>query len=268
MNQKLKDIKEKVRKIDEKVEAGESVRINLSTGGVNAEPIRVNETKKRDSDTGAFKSANRYPQTESSVSKMRGEHINADMIGNVDAMSRTEFDWAVRDESAPKDFDIDYEGVELTDDDINEIVKNAPNDAVAGDSLSSPVPTVNLTYDVSADSWILTSDCVYTTDDGWTITAKKDFVFDLASVPRFLWAIISSFDLSLIAPLYHDLLYRNGGLLPDGQLSPVKNPPHRFTRKEADRILYELMKKAQVIWWKREAAYRAVRTFSGFAWKG
>lgn len=268
MNQKLKDLKEKVRRIDEKVDAGESVRITLSKGDENAEPIRVNENKTRDSDTGALKSAHRHPQAESSAPKTRGGYRNADVGSDADEISRAKSDWSVNDESAPKDFDIDYNDVDLTDDDIHQIVKNAPKDAVTRNSLSSPVPTVHFTYDVRGNSWILTSDCVYTTDDGWTITAKKDFVFDLASVPRFLWAIISSFDLSLIAPLYHDLLYRNGGRLPDGQLSPVKNPPYRFTRKEADRILYELMKKAQVPWWKREAAYRAVRTFSGFAWKG
>ena len=168
---------------------------------------------------------------------------------------------------APESFDIDCGGVNLTDADIHAIIENAPHDAVTRDVESSPIPMVNLTYNVRDKSWILTSDCVYTTDAGWTITAKKDFVFDLASVPRFLWVLISSFDLSLIAPLYHDLLYRHGGLLPDGQLSPVKNPSYRFSREEADDILFELMKKAQVPWWKRRAAYRAVRTFSGFAWK-
>jgi Protein of unknown function (DUF1353) len=161
--------------------------------------------------------------------------------------------------SAPQALDIDFNEVEVTDKDIREIVENAPK---------GNVPQVNVTYNVARKTWILTSKCSYKTDDGWTITAPKGYETDLASIPRFLWAIISSFELSLSAPLFHDLLYRCGGDLPDGQLTPVKVPKHKFKRKDADNIFKELMKKEGVSKLKYLSAYQAVRTFAAPSWKG
>lgn len=243
MNEDLKKLKEKVRRINLEVDAGNSIQLNMSEGAKTAKPLLINENKILEAKNKSLGS-----KEEVSNTKMRG---GDDRFEN----------------DTSEDFDIDFNEIQLTDEDVHEIIKNAPQDTRMRSEGSAPVPIVNVTYDARAKTWILTSDCVYTTENGWTITAKKDFAFDLASVPRFFWAIISSFDLSLIAPLYHDLLYRHGGLLPAGQLAPEKNPPFRFEREEADKILYELMKKAGVSWWKRQAAYRAVRTFSGFAWK-
>jgi hypothetical protein len=43
------------------------------------------------------------------------------------------------------------------------------------------------------------------------IQIPAGFVFDLASVPRVLWWLIAPFELSIVAPLIHDWLYRVEG---------------------------------------------------------
>jgi hypothetical protein len=70
--------------------------------------------------------------------------------------------------------------------------------------------------------------------------------------------------LSNVAPLFHDLLYRHGGKLPQDKVTPYKE----FTREETDELFKELMGKCGVGPVTREMAYRAVRTFSADSWKG
>ena len=69
--------------------------------------------------------------------------------------------------------------------------------------------------------WILSRDLTYTNPDidedalervgvkvkGSKITVKKDFVTDLASVPRICWAFIAPWDVARAA-IIHDLLIR------------------------------------------------------------
>lgn len=116
------------------------------------------------------------------------------------------------------------------------------------------------------DNWLLVEDCVYTTNDDFTITAKSGFKTDLASIPRIFWALIASFELSITAPVLHDLIYRSAGEVapPDGEVAPVGKI---FTRQEADDIFLELMTGAKVSYWKRNVAYLAVRHFAEHAWR-
>ena len=116
------------------------------------------------------------------------------------------------------------------------------------------------------DNWLLTEDCVYTTNDDFTITAKSGFKTDLASIPRIFWALLASFELSIAAPVLHDLIYRSAGEVspPDGEVVPVGKI---FTRQEADDIFLELMTRAKVSYWKRNVAYLAVRHFAEHAWR-
>lgn len=257
MNEKLRKLRAQVQEIDQKVEAGEAVQINMSKDEQQAAPINVNTEATR--------------QTRTRDIEILGGGTRGTRGMNVETID---------EEAEPENFDLDFTDIELSDEDIQEIIRTASQKSAPAERMprtrgmdtrapetGDGLPEVNVSFDVRSGNWYLHEDCVYTTDDGWTITAKEGFEFDLASVPRFLWAIISSFDLSLIGPLYHDLLYRNGGLLPDAQLSPILNPTHRFEREDADDILNELMKKAGVSTWKRLAAYRAVRTFAGYAWK-
>lgn len=94
------------------------------------------------------------------------------------------------------------------------------------------------------------------------ITVPKGFVYDRASIPRVFWILIDKDSLSNVAPLFHDLLYRYGGRLPQSHVSPYRT----FTREEADRLFLELMTKCGVISWRRKAAYEAVRNLAGSHW--
>ena len=105
----------------------------------------------------------------------------------------------------------------------------------------------------------------YVYDGGtYKITAWKGFRYDRASIPRIFWVIIDKDSLSNVAPLFHDLLYRHGGELPQERVTPYRT----FSRLETDNLFRELMGKCGVGAVRRELAYRAVRNFSGFAWNG
>lgn len=120
---------------------------------------------------------------------------------------------------------------------------------------ASPFPPVYVTYIPWRKTWRMVADyqCDYA---GLRFTLPIDFEFDLASVPRVLWPVISSFELSIVAPLIHDYLYRHMGR-PHYHL-----PIRKITRLQADQIFYDMMILEGVPKWKADAAYRCVRLFS------
>ena len=167
--------------------------------------------------------------------------------------------------AAGKTFSLDFDA-DITDAEIIKKIKGSSGSAPAA-AASSSLPVVLLTRDDQRGVWILAAACSYAPDNmnpAHTITASKDFEFDLASIPRIFWSILAPEELSLAAPLFHDLLYRRGGKLLAGELAP---PGHIFKRAAVDTLFLELMTKAGIPKWKRKAAYLAVRGFSGFAWK-
>lgn len=157
----------------------------------------------------------------------------------------------------------------ISDEEIVQKIRNAGSSThVMPLAASATLPKVVLTRDDQRKVWILFDDCSYQPDKiepTCTITAPKNFEFDLASIPRVFWSILDPPELSLAAPLFHDLIYRVGGVLPTGQLTP--DGALIFTRAEVDALFLELMTKAGIPRWKRQAAYLAVRGFAGFAWK-
>lgn len=86
------------------------------------------------------------------------------------------------------------------------------------------------------------------------IDIEKGFVSDLASIPKFLWSLLSPLENTGIPSLVHDFLYS----------SENKD----FTRAEADKIFLEEMKKYGVSFLKRNIIYLAVRCFGKFFFKG
>ena len=119
----------------------------------------------------------------------------------------------------------------------------------------SPFAPVYVTYLPFRKAWRMVAD--YRAEyAGITFTLPIDFEFDLASVPRWLWPVISSFELSIVAPLIHDYLYRYNGK------AIYHEPVKRINRLAADRIFYDMMILEGIPKWKAEAAYRAVRTFA------
>ena len=129
---------------------------------------------------------------------------------------------------------------------------------IAGSRLPPPVitsPTIG--------RWRLEG--AYTYHDGLTaITVPAGFEFDLSSVPRPFWPLIAPFELSIVAPLVHDFLYRHGGRPPAGSLEP----PRTYERAEADRMFRAIMEAENVPSWRRVLAYLAVRAFGRSAWRG
>src|SRR5690606_21332685 len=98
-----------------------------------------------------------------------------------------------------------------------------------------------------------------------TFLIPANFEFDLASIPRFFWPIISSFELSIVDPLIHNYFYRYEGNNPchtassDTQEGLVSQ---RVTRPQADEIFYNLMLLEGIPKWKAQIAYRVVRVFA------
>ena len=93
---------------------------------------------------------------------------------------------------------------------------------------------------------------VWWVDDYCDVVVPKGSTTDGASIPRFLWRICGH---PLEAPrvyaaMLHDWLYRNGLKL-------------GFTRKEADKCYYALLRHFGVSAWRVKVEYWALRMFGG-----
>lgn len=86
------------------------------------------------------------------------------------------------------------------------------------------------------------------------ITVPAGFVTDLASVPRILWPAYSPFDDYLESAIPHDWGY-----------SPLND---RFTRRQIDDMMLELMFNSGVSDHRRNAIYTAVRRFGARNYQG
>lgn len=121
----------------------------------------------------------------------------------------------------------------------------------------STLPTVWVTFLSHRNIWLLVEE--YRLEwDGFLFSIPQNFEFDLASVPRIFWPLISSFELSLVAPLIHDYLYRYQGR----EVHHCHDKGRSIDRKLADQIFLALMLAEGVTKWRAYAAYRAVRLFA------
>lgn len=112
---------------------------------------------------------------------------------------------------------------------------------------------VELFYSFDKDKTMLrTLEEVTVLIDGESITIPAGFEFDGASIPRMFWRVEQPIDGRYITAFcVHDYLYST----------------HQVSRKNADKILYSLLREAEMGWWKAKAIYRAVRIFGGSHWK-
>ena len=99
------------------------------------------------------------------------------------------------------------------------------------------------------------------------ITCKKDFVTDLASVPRICWAFIAPWDVARAA-IIHDLLYKRirqyRAKIDEKDLNiNAKINNYRTAKVVADKVFLAAMLDAEpsVPKWKIYAAYYAVVLF-------
>ena len=128
--------------------------------------------------------------------------------------------------------------------------------------------------------WVLSRALTYTNPDidedalndvgvnvkGHKITVKKDFVTDLASVPRMCWAFIAPWDVARAA-IVHDLLYKRIRQYRAEHSKSLKcsEDPKAISaaKKASDDVFHMAMKDADpsVAGWKIAAAYYSVRMF-------
>jgi len=128
--------------------------------------------------------------------------------------------------------------------------------------------------------WVLSRALTYTNPDmdedalervgvkvkGSKITVKKDFVTDLASVPRMCWAFIAPWDVARAA-IIHDLLYKRIRQYRAECSKKLKNSEDPKVideaKKASDDVFHMAMKDAEpsVAGWKIAAAYYSVRMF-------
>ena len=99
----------------------------------------------------------------------------------------------------------------------------------------------------------------------YIITIPKEYVTDMASVPRGCWAFIAPFDVARAAVI-HDIMYEKiNGAFKKGIIESKKE--REIYRKIADDIFLEGMESAEppVSKWKIKSAYYAVRMFGRWA---
>jgi hypothetical protein len=164
-------------------------------------------------------------------------------------------------------FHLDFDAADdISDAEIEKKIKQAVALSQTSGAITDTgdLPRVILTRDEAKRVWVLVEKCSYRATHH-TLTAPANYETDLASIPRVFWSILAPEELSLAAPLFHDLIYRCAGSLPEESLNPFDGKV--FERKEADDLFLELMKKAKIPRWKRTTAYLAVRGFAAFAWK-
>lgn len=131
--------------------------------------------------------------------------------------------------------------------------------------ITTSLPPVYVTYDTRRKVWVLMFEYTIVINirtEPIEFRIPQNFEFDLASIPRWIWPLIGSFELSLVAPLIHDYLYQWRGQPLYHQYAKLAPVAPVLTRAEADEIFLDLMIAEKVASWKAKAAYRAVRLFA------
>lgn len=110
--------------------------------------------------------------------------------------------------------------------------------------------------------WEFNKDWYFVIDDVEYVI-PKGFVFDGASIPKAMWAIISPTGVLLIGATIHDYMYQNGKLLMRG-----KRKERIVTRREADRIFRQVSIEVNGFSIVNWMAWAGVRLFGWMFFKG
>ena len=138
---------------------------------------------------------------------------------------------------------------------------------------SSEIKRAIVSYNPPEELWKLHEDYVYIdTEMHYRIIVERGSKYDLSTVPRLFWKIVSPFDLSNEAPLIHDFLYETEGgrkksLRMSGKIENLEtineNAEYEsnsfYSPKEADILFRQTMEEAGVIPWRIFIGYWAVR---------
>lgn len=90
------------------------------------------------------------------------------------------------------------------------------------------------------------------------ITVPEGFVYDKASVPRFLWWLLPPFGTYERAAVIHDWIYRNKGLIDEYDDS--------YTRSDADKLFFKHMLEDGVSKRRAKIMYNAVHLLGWTKW--
>lgn len=112
-------------------------------------------------------------------------------------------------------------------------------------------------------TWIITKDWHFEIQ-GQQYVIPKGFVFDGASVPKFLGAWLSPVGILLLGGLVHDFIYKYETLVLKGKKKCEPN----YTQKEADIIFRDINIEQNGIHVLNYAAYYALRLGGFVAWNG
>lgn len=92
--------------------------------------------------------------------------------------------------------------------------------------------------------------------NGKKLFIPENFKSDGASVPRFFWRIVfpPGDSRALRAAFAHDYIYRTH--------------PENWTKAEADKMFYDLLREDGVSWLAAQTAWWGVKLFGFSSWKG
>ncbi len=125
-----------------------------------------------------------------------------------------------------------------------------------------------LTWMTESRKWRVVEDWFFVLPDGMKIRIRSGFVFDGASVPRFMWGLLSPTGLLLIPGLVHDYAYRyqvlDFGDLPSHAL--VRMDYAGCSRAFWDRLFRDIAIQVNDFKVINYAAWLALRLFGWVAW--
>ncbi len=112
-------------------------------------------------------------------------------------------------------------------------------------------------------TWQITKDFHFSID-GEEYVIPKGFVFDGASIPKFLHTWLSPVGVLLMGGLVHDYAYKHTVLLKKGKI----NVSHVMTQKKADQTFRDINIEVNGFRLLNNLAYYALRLGGFVAWKG
>ena len=128
--------------------------------------------------------------------------------------------------------------------------------AQAGNTEFSHTDSLPLKLDIRNTGRICRKVVVTTTEETWMrdavsmVAVPAGFTCDLASIPRWLFCLVSPYDIALPG-IVHDLLYRR----------------QETTRRYADFVLFNTLEILGSPWYVRYPVWIAVRLFGKKAWE-
>lgn len=99
----------------------------------------------------------------------------------------------------------------------------------------------------------------------YKVEVPKGFITDIASIPQFAWSLVglSPDGLYRAAAIVHDWCYWNYGYM-KGTVTKKGSAVEYVSKREADKLFFEVMKEAGVSAWKRNLMYAAVSLFGHY----